>query len=61
MLPDDDENERYYDPIEFANPVTMVSNLKYFTWSASTMQKISIGVMALVIVGEIIGIIVLGG
>jgi len=57
QLPDDDEKERYYDPAEFANPVTMPSNKKYFTWSASTMQKISVGIMALVIAGEIIGLI----
>jgi len=60
-LPDDDEDERYYDPTEFANPVTMVSNKKYFTWSASTMQKISIGIMAIVIAGEVVGLIAIGG
>jgi len=58
-LPDDDENERYYDPTEMANVVTMPSNKKYFTWSASLMQKISIGLMAIVIAGEIIGLIAL--
>lgn len=60
-LPDDDEGERYYDPTEFANPVTMPSNKKYFTWSASLMQQISVGVMGLVIAGLIIGLIALGG
>jgi len=60
-LPDDDDKERYYDPGEFANPITMPSNKKYFTWSASTMQKISVGVMAIVIAGEIIGLIAIGG
>jgi len=60
-LPDDDEKERYFDPQEFANPVTMPSNKKYFTWSASTMQKISVGIMALVIVGLIIGLVAMGG
>jgi len=60
-LPDDDEKERYYDPGEFANPVTMPSNKKYFTWSASTMQKISVGIMAVVIAAEIFGLIALGG
>jgi len=60
-LPDDDDKERYYDPTEFANPVTMPSNKKYFVWSFSTMQKISVGVMALVIVGLIIGLVAMGG
>jgi len=61
QLPDDDDSERYYDPTEFANPVTMPSNKKYFTWSASTMQKISIGLMALLIFGLVIGMIAAGG
>ena len=60
-LPDDDENQRFYDPAEFANPITMVSNKKYFTWSASTMQKVSLGIMALIIAGEIIGLITIEG
>lgn len=60
-LPDEDEKERYYDPQEFANPVTMPSNKKYFTWSASLLQTVSLGIMAIVIAGEIIGLIVLGG
>lgn len=60
-LPDDDDKERYYDPSEFANPVTMPSNKKYFTWSASLMQKISIGLMAAVIGGELIGLVAMGG
>jgi len=60
-LPDDDDTQRYYDPAEFANAVTMPSNKKYFSWSFSTMQKVSIGVMALVLTGEIIGIVAIGG
>ena len=61
ILPDDDDKERYYDPGEMANVVTMPSNKKYFTWAASTMQKISIGVMAVVIAAELIGLIAIGG
>ena len=60
VLPDDDENERHYDPAEMANVVTMPSNKKYFTWSATTMQKISIGIMGIIIAGEIIGVVALG-
>ena len=60
-LPDDDEKERYYDPGEFANPVTMPSNKRYFTWSASTMQKISVGIMGIIIAAEIIGLVAMGG
>lgn len=60
-LPDDDENERYYDPGEMANVVTMPSNKKYFAWSASLMQTIKIGLMALVIAGEVIGLVAMGG
>lgn len=60
-LPDDDDKERYYDPGEFANPVTMPSNKKYFTWSASLMQQVSVGLMAVIIAGLIVGLIALGG
>lgn len=60
-LPDDDEKERYYDPREFANPVTMPSNKKYFTWSATLMQQVSVGLMAIIIGGLIMGLIALGG
>lgn len=60
-LPDDDENERFYDPAEMANVVTMPSNKKYFAWSASLMQTIKIGLMALVIAGEVIGLVAMGG
>lgn len=59
-LPDDDENERHYDPTEMANVVTMPSNKKYFTWSATFMQKVSIGIMAIIIAGEIIGVVAMG-
>jgi len=61
VLPDDDEKERYYDPQEFANPVTMPSNKKYFTWSASLMQQISVGVLGLVIAGLVVALVALGG
>jgi len=60
-LPDDDENERHYDPAEMANVVTMPSNKKYFTWSASLMQTIKIGIMAIVVGAELIGLIAMGG
>ena len=59
-LPDDDETQRHYDPTEMANVVTMPSNKKYFTWSATTLQKISIGVMGIVIAGEVIGLVAMG-
>lgn len=60
VLPDDDENERHYEPTEMANVVTMPSNKKYFTWSATTLQKISIGIMAILIAGEVIGVVAMG-
>lgn len=60
-LPDDDENERSYDPHEMANVVTMPSNKKYFTWSSSFMQKVYTGVMAGIILAEIIGLIAVEG
>ena len=56
-LPDDDEKERFYDPNEVANVITMPSNKKYFTWSASWMETAKLGIMGLVIGGEIIGLI----
>lgn len=60
-LPDDDENKMYYDPAEFANPVTMPSYKKYLTSSMTTMQKISVGLLLICIVGELIGIVAVGG
>lgn len=59
-LPDDDDKKRYYDPAEFANPVTMPSNKKYFTWSASTLQKVSIGLLAIIVLGLVVGLIATG-
>ncbi len=57
VLPDGDTDDRYYDPGEFANVVTMPCNKKYYTWSATKIQKIYAGVMALIIMGLIIGLI----
>jgi len=60
-LPDDDENERCYEPTEMANVVTMPSNKKYFTWSSTLMQKIYAGIMTIVIAAEIVGLVAMGG
>lgn len=60
-LPDDDKSKIYYSPKEFANATAMPSNKKYFEWSATMFQKIAVGVMAIIIVAEIIGMVVLGG
>lgn len=61
VLPDDDEGQRHYDPREFANVVTMSSNKKYFAWSGSIVQKVSMAIMGIIIGGEIIGLIAIGG
>jgi len=60
-LPDDDESQRHYPPAEFANVITMPANKKYYSWAPALFQKIGIGVMGIIIAGEIIGSIVVGG
>jgi len=60
-LPDDDKKELYYDPSEFSNVVTMPSNFKYFTWAASTWEKVSGVVLAVIIVALIIGNVAMSG
>jgi len=57
-LPDTDN---IYDPREFANPVTMPNNKKYFSWAPDNIKKVAVGVMGLIAGGEIIGLIALGG
>lgn len=57
-LPDADN---IYDPREFANPVTMPNNRKYFSWAPDNIKKVAVGIMGLVAGGEIIGLIALGG
>jgi len=56
-LPDDNDSDRYFDPGEFANVVTMPCNKKYYTWASTLMQKIYTGVMTAIIIGLIIGLI----
>lgn len=60
-LPDDNDDKISYNPLEFANVITMPLNKKYFEWSATIFQKIAIGLMVIVIIIEIIGLVVLGG
>jgi hypothetical protein len=60
-LPDDDENERYYDPKEYANVITMPLNKKYFSWAPDLFKKITIGVMMGIVIAEIIGLVALRG
>lgn len=60
-LPDDDEDKISYNPVEFANVITMPLNKKYFEWSATIFQKIAIGLMVIVIIAEIIGLVILSG
>jgi hypothetical protein len=61
ILPDDDKSKIYYNPKEFGNAASMPSNKQYFQWSATIFQKIAVGVMAIIIIAEIIGLVVLGG
>lgn len=60
-LPDDDENERYYDPKEYANVITMPLNKKYFSWAPDLFKKIAIGAMLIIIIVEVIGLVALAG
>jgi len=57
-LPDD---EAVDDPQEFANPVTMPCNKKYFSWFKPGFQKVSMIIIGVVILFELITLIALGG
>jgi len=57
-LPDE---EMVDDPREFANPVTMPCNKKYFSWFKPEFQKVSTIILGVTIIFEIIGLIALGG
>lgn len=53
--------ENVDDPKEFANPVRMPCNEKYFTWYKPGLQKLSTITLGVVIGLEVIGLIALGG
>lgn len=57
VLPDVDPDKMYYDPKEYANLLMMDCNRKAFSWSDDLFQKISLGVMALIIVGILISFV----
>lgn len=57
-LPDE---ETVDDPQEFANPVTMPCNKKYFSWYKPEFQKVSMIIIGVVILFELIALIALGG
>lgn len=61
VLPDEDEDKRYYDPKELANVVEMPAVKKYMEWVPSTFQKVAFGIMAVVIAAELITLIILVG
>lgn len=61
ILPDDNDDERYYNPREFANVVEMPACKKYLEWMPSLFQKVAFGIMAAVIVVEMIVLIILSG
>lgn len=58
VLPDE---EMLDDPREFANPVTMPCNKKYFAWFKPQWQKVSTIVLTVIIIFELIAMIALGG
>ena len=57
-LPDEEATD---DPKEFANPVTMPCNKKYFAWSKPEFQKISTIILGVTVIFELITLIALGG
>ena len=57
-LPDEETAD---DPKEFANPVTMPCNKKYFQWFKPEFQKISTIVLGVTCIFELITLIALGG
>lgn len=60
-LPDVDSNNIHYDPIEVRNVITMPRNKAYMNWSSSMFQKIAIGIMAFIVLGEFIMLVILSG
>lgn len=54
ILPDTDPDKMYYDPKEYANLLNMDCNRKAFAWTDDLYQKISLGIMAVIIVGILI-------
>lgn len=57
VLPDPGEDERYYDPREFSNPVTMPANKALFTPRPNIAKTIAVGIMGLLVGGGFIAII----
>jgi len=57
-LPDEEAADN---PKEFANPVTMPCNKKYFQWFKPEFQKISTIVLGVTCIFELIALIALGG
>lgn len=57
-LPDEETTD---DPKEFANPVTMPCNKKYYQWFKPEFQKISTIVLGVTCIFELIALIALGG
>lgn len=60
-LPDDNDAERYYDPREFANVVSMPANQKLFEPLPSMVKTIAIGVMGIVVIALGIVLMAMGG
>lgn len=60
ILPDSDPKEMFYDPKEYAQAKKMECNRKYFAWKDDMFQKISLGIMAVIIFAEVIGFALVG-
>lgn len=60
-LPDVDSNTIHYDPIEVKNVITMPRNKEYLNWSSSMFQKIALGVMCFIVIGEFVMLVILSG
>ncbi len=60
-LPDDNVNQRHYDPKEFANPVSMPANQKLFEPLPSMIKTVAIGIMGIVTIVLAIVIMAMGG
>jgi hypothetical protein len=61
LLPDEEEKERYYDPAEFSNPVTMPANAKLFEPRPSLAKTITVGIMGAVVAVLAIVIVAMSG
>jgi hypothetical protein len=56
-LPDQDQDQQFYDPQEFANPISMPANKRLFEFSPSKIKAISLVILAVIV--AILGVVLI--